>query len=97
MDVERAIKQIANCVHDGLCNGCEYKPHTACRHIMLADALAIIKQQQKQIETMQAVNGQPGEIVHCRDCKWYDPFPMCGLLGTSDIREDFFCADFERG
>ena len=33
------------------------------------------------------------EVVRCKDCKWYDPFPMCGLLGTSDIREDFFCAD----
>ena len=33
------------------------------------------------------------EPVRCKDCKWFDPFPMCKLLGTSDNREDFFCAD----
>ena len=44
-DYEKTIKQIANCVHDGLCDGCEYKKHTACRHFMLADALALLKKQ----------------------------------------------------
>ena len=36
------------------------------------------------------------ELVRCKDCKWYDPFPMCKLLGTSDNSPDFFCAGGER-
>ena len=85
-DREKVIKALEMCdgqpENCGLKNCPYFNKRSFCEDEMHSDALALLKEQP--------------QIVRCKDCKRFDPFPLCGLLGTSDISEDFFCADGER-
>lgn len=87
------------------------KQNRDCLYDLRNDAIALLKEHERQEKALKteclALKAQIAnehktiyelstKIVRCKECKWYDPFPMCGLLGTSDITEDFFCADGER-
>ena len=49
-DRENVIKALVNCVRNGVCINCEYEEHVACKTCLMADALAMLKEQEAVIE-----------------------------------------------
>ena len=57
-DREKVIKAIKGCINDGsFCNKCDYDgcvfQHGSCEKDLLADALALIKEQKERTETLE--------------------------------------------
>lgn len=98
MGREKVIKQIEKCIIDTSCIGCPYEKSLVCRHYMLADALAILKEQEAEIRQLKLAIRQP-EIVKCKDCRHFEPdgiYTMCYRHNGLSQNEDWFCADGER-
>ena len=105
VDRDKVLKGLEQCKAGGSCDGCPYSIifSSSCIFTLHADILDLLKEQENvnialvdqcdRVRQLVKELADKPQIVRCKDCKWYDPFPMCGLLGTSDIREDFFCAD----
>ena len=53
MGREKVIKQIEKCIIDISCIGCPYEKSLVCRHYMLADALAMLKEQEAEIRQLK--------------------------------------------
>ena len=54
-DREKVIKQIEKCVNYTSCIECLYEESLVCRHFMLADALALLKEQDNEIDTLKTL------------------------------------------
>ena len=82
IDREKVVKALENCVRNGVCINCEYEEHVACKTCLMADALAMLKEQ--------------SQIVRCKDCKWHDNADIsskwlpCISMKTNP---NWFCAD----
>ena len=111
IDREKVIKGLEHCIAEGKdCRGCIYyeqmineKESCACR----ADALALLKEQQKNIQYwsdkydemgrlyMKIRDEQP-QIVRCKDCKYHDEDKDINFCDCGNRQDDWFCADGER-
>ena len=68
-DREKVIKQIEKCISDTSCIGCPYEKSLVCRHYMLADALALLKQEAVEpIITPWAEDEDGNIVVAKREC-----------------------------
>lgn len=93
--IERCVDKAKspNCYSDCYYDGCVFR-HGDCRFDMLADAIALLKEQP--------------EIVRCNECKYARHDDLSGAVfctkltekyTTQDdkaVSEDWFCADGER-
>lgn len=53
MDKDNTVWLIEHCVNDGFCSECKYKKDLACKHFLLRDALALLKEQEERIKTLE--------------------------------------------
>jgi hypothetical protein len=88
LDREKVINELKLCL-DGSngCVGCQHIKHVACKHYLMADALALLKEQEA--------------VVRCKDCKYGEPWGVLIGCGTSKgfgitHKPDWYCADGER-
>ena len=117
MDMENVIKWLDVCKtadravglkEDYPCRECPYKGSPRCMRELVADALALLKDQQEQIEQMNFIygfvyGGQVKEIkklVRCNECRHRDPEDHkcdCGhdIQWQLPRADDWFCADGE--
>ena len=109
IDREKVIKAIDNCVHNGVCLNCEYDEHIACKTCLMADALALLKEQDAEISKISSAyldlvgkaSKQP-EIVRCKDCVyWQDnndgyPHIVCKWREDETPDPDDYCSAGER-
>lgn len=42
-------------------------------------------------------NDNHGELVRCRDCKYYDGISVCMKIGIMVNRDNWYCADGNKG
>jgi hypothetical protein len=70
-DREKVIKQIEKCINNTSCIGCPYEKSLVCRHYMLADALALIKEQEDDVKQVYLYGKDEwwGLVCVCPDCK----------------------------
>lgn len=97
-DKEKVMNALERCEPYELCvdDSCPYFRVAACLEKLRQDALALLKEQEANMES----------VVRCKECKWYQagidingkPFTRC----NGDVRvyghtmPDWFCADGER-
>ena len=111
-DREKVIKAIKGCINDGsFCNKCDYDgcvfKHGSCEKDLLADALALLNEQEKRWLLLDK-NGKITPLpvfVRCKDCKYRSFYCTEATDGTTLYEchhpcansvprpSDWFCAD----
>lgn len=46
IDRGKVINLLENCVEENDCVNCDYKDYTLCKHFLMADALALLQEQE---------------------------------------------------
>jgi len=93
-DREKVIRQIEKCINDTSCIGCPYEKSLVCRHYMLDDALALLKEQEA-VEPKQIIRKQckkeyeDGSIDYFAE--WYCPHCNSLLVIGFDNKWIQFC------
>ena len=88
-DIEKAIEGLEHCrlmtsnITFNPCYECPYKGNYSCADILKTDALELLKEQAKRIETLEKVNSinlnpkwpyvfnNYRKVVLCKDCRWW--------------------------
>lgn len=68
MDKEKVIKAIEGCINDGsFCNKCDYDgcvfQHGSCEKDLLADALALLKEQDEEVKAAYRRGLETGRTI----------------------------------
>ena len=87
IDREKVIKAIGGCINDdSFCNKCDYDgcvfQHGSCEKDLLADALALLKEQEA--------------VVRCKDCRHYKDGKCFFTMRRYGLKDNWYCADGER-
>ena len=83
-DLEKVIKGLECCINAGDCqNQCDYWPDNRCEHLMMIDALELLKAQEAVKPVIKPVS-KP-KSTECT--QWY----ACGKCGKSLDPEDKYC------
>ena len=112
-DVEKVINAIEKCLNfDDACNECDYDgcvfKHGSCEKDLLADALALLKEQEKQkffVDENGKITPLP-VVVRCKDCEYRGNKSRCIVAFIADKQEfpvcfydnrgEWFCSDGKR-
>ena len=84
MDREKVIKALDNCVRSGVCLNCEYEEHVACKTCLMADVLAMLKEQ----EAVKPEKEHSGSGI-----TWWN---VCGNCKTAINPNDKYCHECGR-
>ena len=85
MDREKVINALENCVRNGVCINCEYEEHIACKTCLMADALALLKEQ----EAVKPILKREGRNK-------YDNDYCCPICDNDVVYEQNFCSECGR-
>lgn len=83
-DMEKVIKALECCINAGDCqNQCDYWPDDRCEHLMVIDALELLKAQ----EPMKPIVTGNGHTFEEAETWWYE----CGNCNTQIDPSDKYC------